>query len=139
MAVDTYPFAEADYAARIVLEPTTDGGTVYSAWYVELPGCESQGDTPEEARRNLRDAFALYVGDLLKRAVPVPAPSAREVKEIVSFYSGTDADASPCSVNPDGAIHRGQATRSARGGHVAVGRCAMLISCPTSGRLLSTS
>ena len=36
-----------------------DGG--YSAWIEEIPGANSQGDTLEEARVNLRDALRLLL------------------------------------------------------------------------------
>jgi predicted RNase H-like HicB family nuclease len=85
MTVTHFPYPEADYAVRIAQEPTTDGGTVFSASYVELPGCESQGDTEAEARENLKDAFALYVGDLLESGLEVPAPQRTQVHEIVSY------------------------------------------------------
>lgn len=99
-----FPYPEADYSVRIAQEPTTDGGTVFSAWYVELPGCESQGDTEAEARENLKQAFALYVGDLLEGGREVPAPQRSQVREIVSYtstYSGNAvalASASPLNV-----------------------------------------
>jgi len=43
---------------RIVFEPSDDGG--YTATVPELPGCISEGDTLDEARRNIREAIALY-------------------------------------------------------------------------------
>jgi predicted RNase H-like HicB family nuclease len=55
-----------------VVEPRIPFG---ECQYLELPGCESQGDTPDEARENLKDAFDLYVSDLLERGLPIPAPS----------------------------------------------------------------
>jgi antitoxin HicB len=61
-------------------EQTTDGEWVISAYYLELPGCESQGETPDEARENLKDAFDRFVGDLLERGLPVPAPSRAAIR-----------------------------------------------------------
>jgi predicted RNase H-like HicB family nuclease len=86
MATERFPYRESDYARRIIQEPTTDGGTVYSAWYAELPGCESQGDTEEEARENLKDAFELYMSDLQRRGLPIPPPGApmTQVRDVVS-------------------------------------------------------
>ncbi|MGH2505069.1 MAG: type II toxin-antitoxin system HicB family antitoxin [Ktedonobacterales bacterium] len=87
MTTDRLPHRASDYAIRIIQEPTTDGGVVYGAWYEDLPGCESQGDTVEEARANLQDAYALYMSDLLERGLPIPspAPKASQAREIVSY------------------------------------------------------
>lgn len=38
-----------------VYEPAAEGG--YVAWLEEMPGVQTQGETLEEARDNLRDAF----------------------------------------------------------------------------------
>ena len=45
---------------RVVLEfdPETNS---YSAVCPELPGCATDGDTEEEARRNIEDAIKLYL------------------------------------------------------------------------------
>jgi predicted RNase H-like HicB family nuclease len=45
---------------RVVLEFDPEVG-VYSAVCPELPGCASDGDTEEEARRNIEDAIRLYL------------------------------------------------------------------------------
>lgn len=81
MPTDRFPYPEASYAARLVPEPTTDGRVVYSAWYEELPGCESQGETWEEARHNLTEAFELYVTDLMRRGLEVPPPAYARIRE----------------------------------------------------------
>ncbi len=44
---------------RIVLEPSEDGG--YTALVPSLPGCISEGDTIEDAMRNIREAIELYL------------------------------------------------------------------------------
>ena len=44
---------------RIVLEPSDEGG--YTALVPSLPGCISEGDTREEALRNIREAIELYL------------------------------------------------------------------------------
>lgn len=44
---------------QIVLEPSDEGGfTVYAP---ALPGCISEGDSREEALRNIREAIDLYL------------------------------------------------------------------------------
>lgn len=44
---------------RIVLEPSEEGG--YTAIVPALPGCISEGETREEALRNIREAIDLYL------------------------------------------------------------------------------
>jgi predicted RNase H-like HicB family nuclease len=89
MQPDTFPYRASDYTIEIVLQPTTDGEqVVYFATVVELPGCDSDGATPEEARRNLIEAFDLYTKTALADGVSLPPPSPRKpgrlgVKEMV--------------------------------------------------------
>ena len=44
---------------RIVLEPSDEGG--YTVLVPALPGCISEGDTREEAMKNIREAITLYL------------------------------------------------------------------------------
>jgi len=44
---------------KIILEPSEDGG--YTALVPSLPGCISEGDTKEEALKNIREAIELYL------------------------------------------------------------------------------
>lgn len=44
---------------RVILEPSEDGG--YTALVPVLPGCISEGDTREEALRNIEEAIRLYL------------------------------------------------------------------------------
>lgn len=43
----------------IVLEPSTEGG--FTVYVPVLPGCISEGDSREEALRNIREAIDLYL------------------------------------------------------------------------------
>jgi predicted RNase H-like HicB family nuclease len=45
----------------VILEEEADGG--YVATVPALPGCVSQGDTREEALRNMQEAAELYIED----------------------------------------------------------------------------
>jgi len=47
---------------QIVLEPSEDGG--YTVTVPALPGCISEGDTREEALRNIEEAIRLYLEPL---------------------------------------------------------------------------
>jgi predicted RNase H-like HicB family nuclease len=44
---------------KIVLEPSEEGG--YTVIVPSLPGCISEGDTREEALKNIREAIELYL------------------------------------------------------------------------------
>ncbi len=43
---------------KIILEPSDDGG--YTVTVPALPGCISEGDSREEAIKNIKDAIELY-------------------------------------------------------------------------------
>jgi predicted RNase H-like HicB family nuclease len=44
---------------QVILERSDDGG--YTASVPSLPGCISEGDTRDEALRNIREAIELYL------------------------------------------------------------------------------
>lgn len=44
---------------KVVLEPSDEGG--YTIHVPALPGCISEGDSREEALRNIREAIELYL------------------------------------------------------------------------------
>ncbi|MEH6952247.1 type II toxin-antitoxin system HicB family antitoxin [Nitrobacter sp. NHB1] len=64
-----------EYAVRIDRLADTDGGG-YLATVPELPGCMSDGATPEEALRNVQQAIASWIesAEEWKQDVPKPAP-----------------------------------------------------------------
>ena len=64
----------------VVLEKEPDEGFVASV--PALPGCVSQGDTREEALRNIREAIELYLEDCRESGDPIPSESGREFVEI---------------------------------------------------------
>jgi len=44
---------------KIILEPSDEGG--YTAIVPALPGCISEGDSKEEALKNIKEAIELYL------------------------------------------------------------------------------
>jgi predicted RNase H-like HicB family nuclease len=64
----------------VVLEQEPDEGFVASV--PALPGCVSQGDTREDALRNIREAIELYLEDCRELGDPIPSESGREFVEI---------------------------------------------------------
>ena len=49
------------YKANIIIEKDEDG---YYAYCPELPGCQSQGDSLDEVRENIKEAVELYLETL---------------------------------------------------------------------------
>jgi predicted RNase H-like HicB family nuclease len=49
---------------KVVLEKELEGG--YSVYVPELPGCASQGETRQEAIKNIKEAIHLYCWSLKK-------------------------------------------------------------------------
>ncbi len=44
---------------KVILEPSDEGG--FTAYVPVLPGCISEGETKEEALKNIREAIELYL------------------------------------------------------------------------------
>lgn len=44
---------------KVVLEKSDEGG--YTAYVPSLPGCISEGDSKEEALKNIQEAIELYL------------------------------------------------------------------------------
>ena len=44
---------------KVVLEPSEDGG--FTVFVPALPGCISEGESKEEAIKNIREAIELYL------------------------------------------------------------------------------
>jgi antitoxin HicB len=59
----------------VIFEPAVEGGFVVSV--PVLPGCLTQGETFEEARRNIKDAIAVYLATLKDLGEDIP----RELSE----------------------------------------------------------
>jgi predicted RNase H-like HicB family nuclease len=44
---------------KVILEPSEEGG--YTATVPSLPGCISEGDSKDEALKNIREAVEIYL------------------------------------------------------------------------------
>ncbi len=55
---------------KIYLEPSEDGG--YTAIVPSLPGCISEGDTKEEALKNIKEAIELYLEPVEDDILTIP-------------------------------------------------------------------
>jgi predicted RNase H-like HicB family nuclease len=47
----------------------------YSTYVPDLPGCVSVGDTPEEAKAEIRDAIEFHLEGMREDGLPIPLPS----------------------------------------------------------------
>ena len=65
------PAASLSYS--VFYEQAPEGGFV--AFVPALPGCHTQGETIEEAERNVKEAIALYLDSLNVHADPTPLPA----------------------------------------------------------------
>ena len=66
-----------EYKYTVVFRPAEEGG--YTVYVPALPGCVTEGDTLEEAKRMIAEAMELYLESLRDDGVPFPvedAPSA---------------------------------------------------------------
>jgi predicted RNase H-like HicB family nuclease len=60
----------------VIIEPLTDeDGGGYAAIVPDLPGCMSDGETPEEAMANVRDAIAAWKSEAKRLGRSIPTPS----------------------------------------------------------------
>jgi predicted RNase H-like HicB family nuclease len=75
MSEESRKLGDRKYRTDIELEEATDGTYCYVAYHPELPGCMSQGDTPEEAEENLREATQMVIEHLVSNNLPVPDPA----------------------------------------------------------------
>ena len=83
---------------RMIIPNVKEGN--YLAEVLELPGCITEGATPEEAYRNVEDAMAGWIGTSLDANRPIPEPvGAKE-------YSGNF----PLRISTD--LHRAAALRA---------------------------
>ncbi len=65
---------------RVVIEQDEDGKFVASC--PTLPGCWTQGDTRDEAKRNIAEAIKGYLESLEEHGDPIPPPVNEEIIDI---------------------------------------------------------
>ena len=53
---------------KIILEPSEDGG--YTVYVPSLPGCISEGNTKEEALKNIKEAIELHLEPVEDDLIP---------------------------------------------------------------------
>ena len=82
--------ADRPYQVRIVPDETTDGKPGYFVRIPEMPGCVSDGDTVEEAKRHLELAKVDFIYFLLEDGLPVPEPQLLNTHVILNMRDGMD-------------------------------------------------
>ena len=69
----------SDTEYRFTVRPLTeDEGGGYLVEFPDLPGCMSDGDTPQEAVENVMDAIACWIEAAEEDGRPVPAPASAD-------------------------------------------------------------
>ena len=58
----------------MVQERNDSSGHYFFGKVLELDGCMSHGDTPDELNKNIRDAMKSYIEALLEWGEPIPVP-----------------------------------------------------------------
>lgn len=58
------------YQFEAIFLPQKEGG--FTVEVPDLPGCISEGDTLEEAEKNIQEAIELYLETLEERGIPLP-------------------------------------------------------------------
>ena len=68
------------YQFEAIFTPQEEGG--FTVEVPDLPGCISEGDTLEEAEKNIEEAIELYLEVLEERGIPLPQ---REVAKFLKM------------------------------------------------------
>ena len=87
-------YLKAPYSRVLIPDAET---STYAAKITEFPGCVAQGDTPEEAYRNLEAAAESWIEELVGMGQRVPEPS------VFNQYSGRIALRLPKSLHRNAA------------------------------------
>ena len=82
--------ADRPYQAHIFPDETTDGKPGYFVRIPEMPGCVSDGETVEEAKKNLELAKVDFIYFLLEDGLPVPEPRLLNTNVILNMRDYTD-------------------------------------------------
>lgn len=70
----------SEYSYTVILHPEAEGG--YSVFVPALPGCHTQGDTLEEALKNVEEAIALCLDVLKGSNHPIPTETPPMLKTV---------------------------------------------------------
>jgi antitoxin HicB len=74
----------SEYSVLIQSLPLADGGG-FVALVPDLPGCMSDGETPQEAFSNAQDAIACWIEAAIDMGRPIPDPTPQQ-PELLKRY-----------------------------------------------------
>ncbi len=63
---------------RLVQEMNDESGHYFYGKILELDGCQSTGDTPEELHRSLNEAMEGHLETMMENGLSIPIPEAAE-------------------------------------------------------------
>lgn len=95
LRVEAERLAKRHYTEIIIREVTTDGVPAYFAYIVELPNCNAQGMTADEASAELQEAKIDYIESLLIDHLPIPTPNVLIAQSLTPSLSTVVIDAAP--------------------------------------------
>lgn len=72
-----------NYFYKVIIEPQKEGG--FTAYVPKLPGCVSEGDTYDEAYKNIKEAMELYLDVLKERKKKVVVDDIHVLEVCVSI------------------------------------------------------
>lgn len=72
---DLEGYMSLPYPVSVTLERCTDGSSCYVARVAELPGCESHGETSEQALQHFAEAKKLYIASMLADGITPALPA----------------------------------------------------------------
>lgn len=81
----------ASYTVHFI--PAEEGG--YTVVVPTLEGCITEGDTLEEAERNIREAIELYLETLVEDGLPIPEDRGTWVKQVQVSVAARPAGTGP--------------------------------------------
>lgn len=100
MSRDLRHYLNQPYTIRVVPDCGTFGEQLYFASVAELPGCDSHGETPEAALRNVRDAMSLYIASMLEDGIFPPEPEEHSFRAVWSVRPQSHHPHLPQSAQP---------------------------------------
>jgi predicted RNase H-like HicB family nuclease len=70
----------------VVIRPLSkDDGGGFIALIPDLPGCMSDGDTPQEALANVQDAIEVWIEAAHDMGRPIPEPTPEEPQQLLRY------------------------------------------------------
>lgn len=72
-------------------------GGGYAAFFPDLPGCMSDGESPAEAAENATDALRCWIEAQVERGAPVPEPGAAQAEYTATMETAAEEHRQVCA------------------------------------------